>query len=582
MKIQHKKFAVVLRVTLLSSCIFLLSCAEFNKGRDQERLKDIIDPNLGLTREQFKNGLTGVNGDKSKNTKASSAEPSIPEASEILATPPAPEALPDKLISLSVTEDVPLKDVLMELSRLAEIDMEIDPGISGGIILRVKDRPFKDVLERVVALGGLRYNSKNGVMRVERDFPYQEIYKVDFLNITRSNDSTTSVDTKGLSSSDTSSTSSATGTSSTITNKSTDDVWESVEKALKNILSFTEAANSTSTTGASTASANSTDNLQINKPAGVISVIATQKQHQSIKNYLDSVKEQVSSQVLIEAKIVEVTLDDEYKSGIDWGTLSDRNLGLKITGKFTGDISSSADFLTIGAVSGSGGNLSSAVSFTESFGTSRTLSSPRLNAINNQEAILTFVKNEVYYKLDVTEETDGTGATATTSAKVSSTLKTAPIGVILSIQPSINQETQEITMHVRPTLSVKTGTVRDPAVDITVAKINQTATTQQTIDSSIPEIETKSLDSILKIHSGEVMVIGGLMKDTNTNTDKGVPFLNRTPMFGNLFKSKVQTNSTVETIIFIKATIVPTRGVAEADKKIYKTYMKNDPHPLAF
>lgn len=366
MKIQRKKLALVLKFTLFSSCAFLLSCAEFSKGKDPDRLKDIIDPELGMTREQFKNNLHGGAIPKnSRDKKDSYLEPGIPEASEILAAPPAPEALPDKLISLSVTEDVPLKDVLMELSRLAEIDMEIDPGITGGIILRVKDRPFKDVLERVVELGGLRYNADNGVMRVERDSPYQENYKVDFLNITRSHDSTTSVDTKGLSSSESGSASSATGTSSTITNKSTDDVWESLEKAIKNILSFTSTSNSTSTTSAATASTTS-DNLQINKPAGVISIIATEKQHESIKNYINSVKEQVSSQVLIEAKIVEVTLDDEYKSGIDWGTLSDRNIGLKITGKFTGDISSSANFLTIGGVSGGGGNLSTAVSFTES------------------------------------------------------------------------------------------------------------------------------------------------------------------------------------------------------------------------
>jgi MSHA type pilus biogenesis protein MshL len=582
MKIQYKKMGLIRRVTLLSSCILLLSCAEFNKGRDAERLKDIIDPTLGMTREQFKNGL---NGSTDKAKKEINSEPKIPEASEILAAPPAPEALPDKLISLSVTEDVPLKDVLMELSRLAEVDMEIDPGITGGIIFRVKDRPFKEVLERVVALSGLRYTSKNGVMRVERDLPYQSNYKVDFLNITRSNDSTTSVDTKGLSSGDSTSSSTATGTSSTITNKSTDDVWESVEKAIKNMLNFTATNNSTSaSSGSSTTATGSTSDsaLQINKPAGVMSIIATEAQHKSIKAYLDKVKEQVSAQVLIEAKIVEVTLDDEYKSGIDWGTLADKNLGIKISGNFKGGISSTADFLTLSAGGDKSRNLTSAVSLTEKFGVSRTLSSPRVNAINNQEAVLTFVKNEVYYKLDVTEQTDGTGATATTSAKVSSTLKTAPIGVILSIQPSINLETQEITMHVRPTLSVKTGTVRDPAVDITVAKINQTATTQQTIDSSIPEIETKSLDSILKIRSGEVMVIGGLMKNTATSEDNGVPFVNRAPIFGNLFKSKVQANNVVETVIFIKATIVPTGGVPSADKKTYQTYMKDDPHPLAF
>jgi general secretion pathway protein D len=563
------------------------------QDNDKNRLNDIIDKDLGLTREQYRDAVLANNKNANKPGEKYS-EPKIPEVSdEILATPPAPEGLPDKLISLSVTEDVPLKDVLMELSRLADIDMEIDPGISGGIILRIKDKPFKEVIERVVALGGLRYRMKNGVIRIERDSPFQVNYTVDFLNMARSSDSTTTVDTKGLNSaSDSASSSSTTGTSSTITNKSTDDVWESVEKAIKNMMNFNEMNNSTvqastgggsSSSSASSTTTSGTDNLQINKPAGVISIIANEKQHKQIAGYLDNVKAQLSSQVLIEAKIVEVTLNDEYKSGIDWGTLSDRNLGLKIAGSFPVTAlsgSSSGNLLTLSGISGGGGDLNAAVSFTEAFGTSRTLSSPRLHAINNQEAVLTFVKNEVYYKLDVTEETDGTGATATTSAKVTSELKSIPVGVILSLQPSINNETKEVIMHIRPTLSVKTGTVSDPAVDITVAKLTNPPTTP--VKSEAPVIESKSIDSILKIHSGDVMVIGGLMKEEVSSTDRGVPYLNRTPVVGNLFKSKDQTNSVIETIIFIKATIVPTRGVSTADKNIYKSLMKNDPRPLAF
>ncbi|MCE3233690.1 MAG: Bacterial type and secretion system protein [Rickettsiaceae bacterium] len=72
------------------------------------------------------------------------------------------------------------------------------------------------------------------------------------------------------------------------------------------------------------------------------------------------------------------------------------------------------------------------------------------------------------------------------------------------------------------------------------------------------------------------------MKNEKTNEDKGVPFLNRAPIVGNLFKSKVQTGNVVETIIFIKATIVPSHGVSIEDKNLYKTFMKNDPRPLAF
>jgi MSHA type pilus biogenesis protein MshL len=599
---------------LLSSvCTLLLSCS-WIKGNDGNRVKDLIEPTLNMTREEFKKGmLPPEKKDKSKKE----SEPSIPEASEILVTPPPPEVLPDKLVSLAVTEDVPLKDVLIELSRLADIDMEIDPGITGGIILRVKDKPFNEVIERVVNLGNLRYYVKNGVMRVERDTPYLVNYKVDFLNLTRETSGTSTVDTTGLgsgsdttsssgsgsSSSSTSSSSSSSsssggssGSTSTTTSSTKGDVWDGVTKSIQNILNYNQGSNmgsgnggvtnsqqTASSSSSASGTANASDNvLQMNRPAGIISIIATQKQHKAIDDYLDKVEEQVSSQVLIEAKVVEVTLNDEYKSGIDWGTIKDQGLGLKLAGNFLGGIDSAADFFTISGGADSNRSLKTAVSLTEAFGVTRTISSPRLNAMNNQKAILSFTDNTVYFKLNVTEETDGTGATAVTSAKVTSDVKTVPVGVILALQPSINMETSEITMHINPTLSKITRFESDPGVAIILSR--QTSTTPITAQSNIPVIEKRELDSILKIKSGDIMVIGGLMKNDVASTDKGVPFVNRTPILGNLFKSKEQTTSTVETIIFIKATIVPKIGkkVSPEDRHIYKTFMKDDMHPLAF
>ena len=93
------------------------------------------------------------------------------------------------------------------------------------------------------------------------------------------------------------------------------------------------------------------------------------------------------------------------------------------------------------------------------------------------------------------------------------------------------------------------------------------------------------MDSVLKIKSGEIMVIGGLMQDIQSSEDKGVPFMNRAPIVGNLFKSKVQTTSTVETVIFIKATIIKnndTRSIHKDDKNYYNTFVPKDSRPLAF
>jgi MSHA type pilus biogenesis protein MshL len=588
------------QILCLSAFAMIFSCNPMTKITKEEvnRLNnELVDSNINLTRKQYKDALIPKResdskdrySNKRKNRKSNSGdyipdtynEPSIPEVSNILSTPVPASIKNDKLISISVTEEIPLKDVLMELSRLADIDMEIDPRINGGIILRVKDKPFNSIIQRVAKLGGLRYTVDDNVMRVERDTPYKKDYIVDFLNVTRSFESSINVDTSSLGSSESESPS---GSTSSTTQSSEADVWVSIEEALTNILSFTAQTNIMSSGDFDSSAITQSSSLQINRQAGIISVIATNEQHESVSQYLEAVREQVSTQVLIEAKVVEVTLDEQYRSGVDWGNLSNHTLGLTISGNFDAGIGNSADFFKITADNGAeraGSSLSSAISFTEQFGTTRTISSPRLHATNNQQAVLSFAENRVFFNIEAEEEEDedANGATSTT-LNIDAEPVTVPVGVILNLMPSINNKTSEITMHVRPTLTRVTSTINDPGVQLLAARNNVTG-----IVSEIPIVEVREMDSILKIRSGEIMVIGGLMQDIQSSTDKGIPFFNRAPVVGNLFKSTVQSTDTVETVIFIKATIIKnndSRSVEKQDKNFYNTFAPRDPRPLAF
>lgn len=621
-------------VTLLAIVFQLSSC--YPIANPSYGLSDKIDPDMGLSRKQFKKELLRTKSPEEKKQKqkqkptdthdAASAKdsqeqeesgakesvPEIPEYSDILAAPPPADQAPSKLVSLAVTEDVPVKNVLIELSRLADVDMEIDPSITGGIIFRVKDKPFKDVIKNVCDLAGLRYRNENGILRVERDTPYLVNYKVDFLNMVRSSSSNVSIDTKVLGSAGGSSNSTGAGTNNN-TNRTTGanrttqygnnntstsgqglssgstnsitatyegDLWTAIESTIQSILAF-KPGNLSAQIAGDVAAPVAVNSYNINKQAGIISVLATDKQHKNISSYLDNVRKTASAQVLIEAKIVEVTLAEQYKSGIDWATLSNTGPGVQLTGNFTGGLDkSTSDFIKVGRLT-KANSLSSSVSLMDSFGVTRTLSSPRLHAINNQQAVLTFAENRVYFTLQVEEQKDN-AADGKTTLNVNSVLNSVPIGVILTLQPSINLDTQEITMNVRPTLSRVTDAVSDPGVDIIVARNKTENDTSAPIKSEIPVVEVRELDSILKIKSGEVMVIGGLMKEANSNTDKGIPGASRIPMFGNLFKSVDKTNDVVETVIFIKATIIPTSGIVEEpDRDLYKKFT-HDPRPLAF
>ena len=152
--------------------IVLFSCSDLAK---KTGIKDVLDPGANLTRQDYEKLLPVPLAQQEKgrqsaaDKKDSAKEPAIPEAADILTAPKQPEIGPDKLVSISVTEDVPLKDVLIELGRLADVDMEIDPGITGGIIMKATNRPFSEVIKHVVELGNLRYENKNGLLKIERD-----------------------------------------------------------------------------------------------------------------------------------------------------------------------------------------------------------------------------------------------------------------------------------------------------------------------------------------------------------------------------------------------------------------------------
>lgn len=569
-------------------CVFsllLLSCESTDDG-----IKDVVDKDIQLTRKEFKDALVAPKSlKKLEQQPPLQLEPPIPEISDILTAPKPPAIGNEKLVTISVTEEIPLKDVLIELGRLADIDMEIDSGISGGIILSVKNKPFNEVVERIAAMQGLRYEEKKGVLRIERDLPYLVTYEVDFINLIRSNTGSVTTNTQVLSATvgdgagggD----SLSSGSTNSISSSYDGDLWTSIEETITNILTF--LPQNISSAGGDDEEAGteqeSDPSFTMNRQAGIISILGTQRQHENVKSYLDKVKKTVSSQVLIEAKIVEVALNEEFRTGIDWSTLGgdiDAQASFSAIGTPTNFAADDLITLTATSVNNSLDYVLNAVDF---FGTSRTLSSPRLHAMNNQQAVLTFAENEVYFTLEVEEEEEDAAAGTQQTLTIESTLNTVPIGVLLSIQPAIDVDNEEITLNIRPTLSRITRRVNDPAVDIIVQRnLDAGADETSAITSEIPVIEVRELDSVMKVRSGQVMILGGLMEERTFNEDTGVPFVSAIPVLGNAFKSIRKESEVVETVIFIKATIIPSEGVVtKADKDFYKTFTR-DRRPLAF
>jgi MSHA type pilus biogenesis protein MshL len=586
--------AVMLFAMCLSACQDT-GFERFTKG-------DPIDRELGLKREDYRD----LYDQKTKPIAADSTHLSgaskVPEMASVLAAPRPPKVGETKLVSIAVTDDVPLKDVLIELSKLADVDLEMDANIEGGVTFRAKDRPFSEVIERISDLAGLRYKYAGGVLRVERDLPYIQNYPIDFLNIVRSSVSNNSITTDVLSISSSAaggqggggSTGINTGSTTTIDTEATDDFWESLDANVRAILTYSAPRHlsgvpiqalpaQTATPAAGTLA----ENLfyVINRQAGVLSVAATEAQHEDLEKYLTFLKRNATAQVLIEAKVVEVDLNEQFQSGIDWNLLQ-KNIGQndwQINTGFGPEIDSANLIRFALTPTDPEANIDAVLTLTEKFGTTRTLSSPRLHAINNQPAVLTFAENRVFFEVQLDQQpdtVDSTGQVRQGQLSVQTERRSIPIGIILNILPSVNLESNEVTLGVRPTLTRQVGSVVDPgAAFASQILISNPA---ERFVNTVPIVEVRELDSIMRLRSGQVMVIGGLMEQFSVNQDSGVPFLSGVPFVGNLFKGVDKQDTNRELIIFVRATIVSPEGsYGEADQRVYQKFTK-DPRPIAF
>lgn len=312
-----------------------------------------------------------------------------------------------------------------------------------------------------------------------------------------------------------------------------------------------------------------TPTYSINKQAGIVSVYANERLHKKVAEYFDELRRSTSSQVLIEAKVLEVRLTDEYAAGIDWnfldhlGDLSTFSLTLRPMPAMTPTAGSSV--MSVGFV---GTDLSTFVDALSRFGTVQALASPRLTVLNNQSAALNVAENRVYFEVDITSTT--TGSPPSTDVTVDSTVHTVPEGVLINVMPSIDLAKNTISMQVRPTVTKITEYVEDPAV----AYIAATVVGGGSISSQIPVVNVQEVDSVVKMGSGQMIVMGGLLQDSSRSSSDSVPVLGEVPVVGNLFRNQGDKVTKSELVIFLKATILNDAGesIHQTDKDIYRVF----------
>ena len=288
-------------------------------------------------------------------------------------------------------------------------------------------------------------------------------------------------------------------------------------------------------------------------------------------DYLKLLRRSVTAQVLIEAKVMEVDLSDEFAAGIDWGQVA-KVVNHGVFGLYPGDFTAATlDPAPIGALTVTNlhadpGEEATVLSAVSRYGLVKALASPRLSVLNNQSAVLNVARNDVYFELKVDSTTDN----GTSQTTVNSTPHNVPEGVLINVQPSIDLENKSISLSVRPTVTRIVGEVADPAV----AFLNVAG-----VVSNVPIVNVQEMDSVINMGSGQAVVMGGLMQDRLDSTQTGVPVLSELPLAGALFRGQSDKSAKTELVIFLKATIVDGTPSDDTDRDLYRQF-SGDRHPI--
>ena len=467
---------------------------------------------------------------------------------------PSPAAAPERYTV--VAQEVPLRELLFSMARDASINVDVHPGVSGVISINAIDQSLPQILERIARQAPIRWQfDGNGNLLVEPDSPYWQAYRIDYVNVTRTAETEAQVSTAIVNSVATQG-GGAAGGSSAGGNRSN----SSISQSTSNNFWATLGANlSTLIQGNADDPASS---IVVNPESGVVSVRATARQHEQVATFINSVQTRSLYQVLIEATVVEVTLNDRYQQGVDWklldrdgGTL---NLEQSLTGANLSDAPTS--ILTIDR-SNTPDAITATISLLSQFGETRVLSSPKIMALNNQAAMLRVVDNKVFFTIDVQAGTPATALTPGTPTVYNSVVHTVPVGLVLAITPQIGDGDQ-VTLNVRPTISRIVRFVNDP----------NPIFAENDVINAIPEIQVREIESILKVFSGQVAVLGGLMQDSLSNDVAGLPVLSRLPGVRNLFSYRDERAEKTELIVFIRPVVVREASV-NGDLRDYRQYL---------
>ncbi|AVP86331.1 pilus (MSHA type) biogenesis protein MshL [Aeromonas hydrophila] len=507
---------------------------------------------------QAKDALRHAMTEQNKGGALTSVPKSVQSELLQLNRPPQAISMPEPRLRIAA-HDVDAVEFFGSLFKGSRYSVAVHPGVAGQISVELKDVTLTEVLAVVGDMYGFDVQRKGNVFHVYPAGLRTETIPVNYLMMSRRGLSRTSVSTGGVTAND---------------NNGNSNSFDNANNSTNN-----NSTSNRSSNGNSNSDSNGTrietdtnsdywtdlrDTLQtligsgdgravITSPqAGLVTIRAYPKELKAVREFLNQSESHLKRQVVLEARILEVALNEGYEQGVDWSGLSaswDGNKGITGGGSAAPSqlpTTPNQIFSALGGGAGfkiSDGNFNVAVNLLKTQGDVNTLSSPRVTATNNQKAVIKVGTDEYFV-------TNASTTITTNSSGVSDKTPNVELtpffsGIALDVTPQIDEE-GKVLLHIHP--SVIDTEEQQKTIDM--------GTSGGTLQLPLAKSSIRESDTVVQANNGDIIVIGGLMKTDKQEIVSKVPLLGDIPWVGEAFTNRRESTKKVELVILLKPTVV--------------------------
>lgn len=480
--------------------------------------------------------------------------------------PPVREVVPEPRLEPErfdvMVADADARSFFRSLVEGTSQNLVVHPEVSGRLTLSLRQVTLIEVLETVRDVYGYDFRVNRASVVILPATLQSRVFEIDYLNLTRGGQSRTRVSSGQVSMTSTNSNNTA-STSDAGTSANSGDTATSLAGSVIDTYSESDFWAELGTTLRQILGAGEDRQIVVNAQSGVVFARGMPEELRAVEDYLMRIHDAAQRQVVLEAKIIEVTLDEGFQAGVNWAAVQQTASGDTYTGGLTsggptldrfppnggnpisvgpGNVVESLAGQTLGAAFTMAfdiGDFNALVELLETQGETRVLSSPRVATLNNQKAVIKAGSDE-FFVTDISSNTV-TGTAATTSRDV--TLTPFFSGIALDVTPQISAD-GEVILHIHPTVSE----VTDQTKLLTVSG--------ETDELPLAFSQIRESDSIVRARSGQIIAIGGLMRNSTTRNDYSTPVLGRVPGLKRLFGSTREYESKTELIILLRPIVV--------------------------